>query len=400
MAIWHQLIVGIRSLVSPSSRNRDLADEVQQYLEEATAALVASGLSPEEAKRTARRQMGSTAVVQEQLRSFGWENSIRSFAADLRYALRQLRCNAGFTAVGAITLALGIGACTAIFSAVNPILFEPLPYPHANRILMIWGSYQGARSETAFGTYRELIQRSHSFETIAVFEPWQPAMTGGIQPERLNGQNVSASYFKVVGIAPLLGRDFQPSDDVDHGPKVVILSDNLWRRHFNSDPAVLGHSIKLDGDNYTVIGVMPQTFENVLSPSAEIWTPSQYSFQEIATNFDSWVWGNHLHIAGRLKPGIGRDEAVREIDAIAHTPLRDFPRPRWASLQHGLIVDSLQDDIAHDIKSALLAVFGAVILLLTIACVNVINLMLARNAQRRGEFSIRAALGEIGRAHV
>ncbi len=318
--------------------------------------------------------------------------AMRSLLHDIQYARRQMTKSPGFSVVAVLTLALGIGASTAIFSAVNPILLKPLPYPHASRIMMIWNTYHGARAEVAFGSYRELAQRNHSFEELAVFEPWQPTLTGNTQPERLNGQSVSASYFRVLGAAPVLGRDFLPSEDVFHGPKVAIVSDGFWRRQLNSNPTVLGAQVKIDGDDYTIIGVMPRNFENVLSPSAEIWTPVQYDTRQIAANFNSWAWGNHLHMAGRLKPGVSRSQAIQELEQIGRTPWSEFPRPRWASLQN-LIVDSLQDDIAHDVKPALFAVLGAVILVLTIACVNVINLLLARSGQRRGEFATRAALG-------
>ena len=393
MSLWRQLTRGLHSLIHRTSANQDVADEVQQYLEDATAAWMARGLSAEDAKRAVQLEMGSTTVVQEQVRSYGWENAVRTMASDLRYAVRQLRSNVGFAVVSVCTLALGIGASTAIFSALNPILFEPLPYPHAGRILMIWNTFQGTRSEIAFGTYRELAERNRSLDALAIFEPWQPAMTGGTQPERIEGQSVSASFFRVLGVAPSLGRDFHTGEDVRNGPRVVILSDALWRRHFQGDRAAIGRQIKLDDDNYTVIGVMPPRFENVLSPGAAIWTPVQYDTGQLATQFDTWAWGNHLHMAGRLKAGIRKDQAVGELAQIASTPWAEFPRPRWASLQHGLIVDSLQDDITHGVKPALLAVLGAVILVLLIACVNVVNLLLARNAQRQGEFAVRAALG-------
>jgi putative ABC transport system permease protein len=393
MSLWRQLTHGLRSLISRSQTDQDIGDEVEQYFEEATAAWRERGLSVEDAKRAARLESGNMAIVQEQVRSYGWENAFRIIGGDLRYAARQLRSNAGFTIVSVWTLALGIGATTAILSVVNPILFEPLPYPHPGRILMIWNTFHGARSEIAFGTYRELAQRSRSFATVTIFEPWQAAMTGGVQPERIEGQSVSANFFRVMGVAPFLGRDFQPSEDVFHGPRVVILSDRLWQRHFRGDRAMIGRQIKLADDNYTVVGIMPHTFENVLSPSAEIWTPLQYDTREITTNFNTWAWGNHLHMTGRLKPGISRDQAVRELAQIARTPWAEFPRPRSASLQHGLIVDSLQDDIAHSVRPALLAVLGGVMLILLIACVNVVNLLLARSAARRGEFAVRATLG-------
>jgi putative ABC transport system permease protein len=393
MSLWRQLTHGLRSLIHRAPVDQDIADEVQQYFEEAAAACRARGLSVEEAKRAARLEVGNVTVVREQVRSYGWENAIRTTATDLRYAVRQLRSNAGFTMVSVCTLALGISASTAIFSAVNPILFQPLPYPHANRILMFWNTFHGARSEVAFGTYHELVERSRSLDALATFEPWQPAMTGGTQPERIEGQSVSASFFRVLGVAPILGREFRAGEDVSNGPRVVILSDGLWRRYFHGDRAILGRQIKLDDDNYTVIGVMPPNFENVLAPSAAIWTPLQYDTRQIATQFDTWAWGNHLHMAGRLKPGISREQGVQEFAQIARTPWAEFPRPRSARLQNGLIIDSLQEDITHGVKPALLAVLGAVILVLLIACVNVVNLLLARNAQRRGEFAVRAALG-------
>jgi len=374
-------------------RNQEITEEIGQYFEEAAADWRARGLSEEEARRAARLECGNPVVAAEQVQSYGWENGVRTFLSDLRFAARQLCRNPGFAVISAITLALGIGASTAIFSAVNPILFKPLPYPHPGRILTIWNEYEGARSDIAFGIFRELQQRSHSFETMAIFEPWQPALTGGTEPERLDGQSVSAGFFHVLGVAPALGRDFRASEEGPNGSKVVILSNRLWQNLFHGDSAILGRQIKLDGDNYTVIGVMPRGFEDVLSPSAELWTPTQYDQQQITRDFNSWEWGNHLRMVGRLKPGVARARAISELDQIAHTPLPQFPRPRWASLDHGLIIDSLQKDVAHTVRPALLAVLGAVILLLVIACVNVVNLLLARSGQRFGEFALRGALG-------
>ena len=395
MSLWRHLTRGTRSLFHPSRANDDIAAEIHQYLEDATAAGLARGLSLEEAQRAARAEIGNIAPIHEQVRSYGWENTVRIFLFDLRYALRQLRHHPGFAVIGVVTLALGIGAGTAIFSAVNPILFSPLPYPHPNRVLMIWNTYQGARSELSFGSFYELAHRNRSFDSMTVFEPWQPTMTGESLPERLEGQSVSSTFFRVLGIAPKFGRDFSPSEEGSHAPRLVILSDRLWQRMFHGDRSIIGRPIKLDDDNYTVIGIMPAGFENVLSPSAEVWTTERYDAGVLATSAAtfSWEWGLHLHIAARLKPGIGMEQAFNELSQIARTPWPEFPRPRWASLSHGLIVDSLQDDIAHTVKPALLAIAGAVILLLTIACVNVVSLLLARSAQRRGEFAVRAALG-------
>ena len=393
MSLWRQLTYGLRGLMHQTEKNQQVGEEVQHYFEEATAVWKSRGLSAEDAKRAARLELGNMTVAQEQVRSYGWENVVRMFSSDVRFAARQLRNHPGFTIVGILTLSLGIGASTAIFSAVNPILFKPLPYPHPDRILMIWSTFQGARSDVAFGTYRELAERAHYFDAMAIFEPWQPAITGESQPERLEGQSVGASFFRVLGISPALGRDFLPSEDAFNGPKVVILSDKLWRRLFQGDPAILGETVRLDDNNYTVIGVMARNFEDVLMPSAEIWTPKQYDVRQITSDFNTGEWGNHLRMVGRLKPGVSRLQGVQELAQIAGTPWPQFPRPRWASLKHGLIVDSLQDDIAHTVKPALLAVLGAVIMVLAIAWFNVVNLVLARGSQRHGEFAVRGALG-------
>ncbi|MGH9773741.1 MAG: ABC transporter permease [Candidatus Acidiferrales bacterium] len=317
---------------------------------------------------------------------------------DLRYGLRMLAKSPGFTAVAALTLALGIGANTAIFSAVNAILFESLPYPDANRLMMIWDTFQGERSDVTFHTYREAAQRNRSFSEIAAMDVWQPTLTGPEEPERLDGQSVSASYFQVLGVKPEIGRDFQASDDVMNGAKVAILSYGLWQRRYSGDREILGRQITLDGDSYTVIGVMPRGFENVLESSSEIWSPLQYDTSHI-TNYQTGEWGHHMHMVGRLRQGLSTDQAKQDLDRIAHDPVPEFPRPPWASLKYGFIVNALQGDVTRGVRSALLAIFGAVTLVLLIACVNVTNLLLARGAQRRGEFAMRAALGA-GRARV
>ena len=383
----------LRNLFSRRQADAELDEEVRGYVEMAADERVRNGAGTREALREAKMESGGVEQVKEQTREVRAGHFLETLWQDIRYGARMLRKSPGFTAVAVLTLALGIGANTAIFSAVDPILFEPLPYPHSERIMMIWGVFQGARSQVTFFNYRELLQRNHSFDALAIFEPWQPTMVGGAEPERLEGQNVSYGFFRAVGVEPAMGRDFLPSDDIYQSAPVAILSYGLWQRRFGSDRSIVGGQITLDGSAYTVIGIMPRGFENVLDPAAEIWSPeSQYNPASIKDT-NTGEWGNHLSIVARLRPGVTFAQAKTDIEMIARAPVPDYPRPRWASLRLGFIVDSLQADITRGVKPALLAVLGAVMLVLLIACVNVTNLLLARGAQRRGEFAMRAALG-------
>ncbi len=388
MGLWRHLTRGLRVLANRPAADQDAADEVAHYLERATAAHLARGLSRDEAVRAARLETGNVTSVTQEVRSFGWENAVEYLRADLRFAARRLRSEPGFTAVAAITLAVGIGATTAILSAVNPVLFQPLPYRDADRIVALSDAgNDGSRVPLTFGTYREVEARTRSFEALAVYKPWQPTLQGAAVPERLDGQRVGAAFFRALGVTPAQGRDLQPADDQPGAPDVVLLSDGLWQRRFGADPATVGRIVTLDGDSFLVVGVMPPNFDNVLAPGADVWAPLKYEMGQ------GPAWGHHLQGIGRLRAGTDITGARAELDAMARTPVPEFARPAWAALPNGFIVTGLKDDVIRGVKPALVIVLGAVVLLLAIVCVNVTNLLLARGVRRRAELALRAALG-------
>jgi putative ABC transport system permease protein len=393
MSLWRQLMHGLRVLTHQEAADRDVADEVQDYLEQATAALEESGRSPADARRAARLEFGNPTVVREEVRSYGWEHLFGTLGADLKYAGRQLPHNPGFALVSILTLALGIGASTAIFSAVNPILFQPLPYPHADRLMMIQEMRNnGSPRLPTFATFRGLTEGSHSFDAMAVIKPWQPTMIGTGQPERFEGQRVSAGYFRTLGVLPSVGRDFETLDDQFRGPNVVVLSERLWRRRFAGDGTILGRQVTLDDVPFTVIGVMPASFENVLAPSAELWAPLQY---DPSLPPEGREWGHHLRMVGRLRRNASANQARSELKEILRPFARIYAKGYdcCGGAPDSMAIIRLQNEITRSVKPSLLAVLGAVGLVLLIVCVNVTNLLLARSARRRSEFALRAALG-------
>jgi putative ABC transport system permease protein len=395
LANWiYTLPLKLRLLFQRRDVDQELDEELHYHIESKTEAYIAKGLSAEEARRAALIDLGGVEQTKEAVRDQRIGNWLHSVFSDCRYGIRQLRKSPAFTAVAILTLALGIGATTAIFSAVNSILFQSLPYPQANRIVSIW-EIRNDRSHYAvtFGMYRGLLPQQHSLESIAVVRPWQPTLTGAAQPERLEGQRVSASYLHVLGVSPLLGRSFDASEDQLHGPNVVILSDALWRRRFGADPGIIGRQITLDesesfaeSTSYTVIGVMSRNFENVLAPEAELWVPLQYDISQ------GRAWGHHLQMVGRLQPGVRPADASRELTVLGKIVLDDqHPVSYGKDIRFNVL--SLQDDLTSGVRPALLAIVAAVLLLLVIACVNVTNLLLARGVLRQGEFAVRSALG-------
>jgi putative ABC transport system permease protein len=304
--------------------------------------------------------------------------------SDLRYAIRSLLKNRRFSLVAIAALALGIGANAAIFSVVNTVLLQPLPYPDAARLVRVCREFQGGMGCAESIPKYMAAARARSLDTIAAYDFAGPGLNlaGAGLPQQIKGIHVTASYFRVFGATPALGRTFTADEDRVGGPRVAVLANGLWSSHFGSDPAIAGKTILLNGDPYTVVGVLGARFRS--EPAADVFIPLQ-------ADPNSTNQGHYLSVAGHLGPGVTLEQARAEMKLLGDQFRRD--NPKWMGDKEQAGVFSMQEVAVRDVRPMLLILLGAVGLVLLIACANVANLLLARAAGRQREVAIRAAIG-------
>jgi putative ABC transport system permease protein len=353
----------------------DLDDELQFHLEEAVQANMAAGMSPQEARYAALQRLGNVTLVKEDSRRVWLLPALEALVQDLRYGARILRKNPGFTTVATLTLALGIGANTAIFSMVNAALLKRLPYPHQERLYSLRGGH-------SLPDVMDTAQMTHAFESLGAYAGWGLDMTGHGEPKRLDAALVAGELFPALGVRAAMGRTFDAKDDAARTP-VVVLSHRVWQQTMQSDGSAVGKVLTLSGQQYTVIGVMPPEFK-LPDGTSDVYLPFRVGYPEAAN-----ARGAHFMTpVGRLRADVTRPQAQLELDALGKKLGALYPTEART-----FVLQPLHERMVHDVRTPLLVLWSAVACVLLIACSNFASLLLARVAARAGEMKVRSALG-------
>ena len=374
---------------------KQLDDEVCAYVDMVTDERIAAGMSPSEARRTALAESGGLEQVKQAVRDHRAGTGIELIWQDLRFALRQLRKSLGFAITAVLTLALGIGSTTVIYSLVDGVLLRPLPLPHPERLVAAYTQEthtgeQPTWEHTSYPNYLDWRDRNQTFSGIAVVDGDQRLVSraNGSEGALANVNRVSANYFDVLGIQPQLGRNFA-SDEDQPGRHITVISYGFWQRVFAGDPRALGATVLISDTAYTVIGIMPKGFIEPRSDSADLWTSFALNLEGNAPGGKAREAGI-AEVVGRLKPGVTPQQASADLSEIQSNLAREYPENRFRA---SVALQSKLADLTGNIRPALLLFMAAVLAVLLIVCTNISGLMLARTMKRRGEMALRAALG-------
>jgi predicted permease len=393
MAIWRRLESWLSWFrwYRRQARDADLARELRDHLDLEAEEQQAAGLSPEEAAHSAHRALGNTLMIEEDVRAAWGFQWLETLVQDVHYGLRQLRRSPGFTVVVVLTLGLGIGADTAMFSLVDHVLLQPLPFAQPDRLVAITDWY-------AQGALVAMRTNLHSMDVAAYWEGQELNLIGLGEPVRLYGTAVSGNLFSLLGVRPEIGRTFSADEDEPGKDNVVILSHALWLQRFGGDPNVIGRWITLEGQGRQTVGVMPAGFQIASTMHAtpmrraapvQFWIPLHLDPRAVG----AYWGGNFMPVIGRLRPGVTLEQAYSELLAYIPRMRGMFPWKMPNSLWASSTVIPLQEGLVGGVSTKLLLLFGATAFVLMIACVNVANLLLARSATRQKEIAMRAALG-------
>ncbi len=394
MSIARQVLHGFRNLLRRKNADEDVADEVESFLAEAKADYEARGVTPQNAARATRTALGSSTALREEVRSYGWENTVDCILQDLKYTLRRLRATPGFTLVSIATLALGLGATSAIFSVVNGVLLKPLPYVHPEQLVAVWMTAPGvkiAHLNMGPSVYFTMCDEERAFQAVSIFASGSTTV-GKIHPEEVQAVFATHELLPILGMKPQLGRLFAAADDDPKNARTAMLSDGYWRSHFGGDGSVLGSQLLIEGNPVSIIGILPPSFQ-FMDQKADLLVPMR--FDRAKTNLGVF---SYLGV-GRLKPGVTLKQADADLARMLPLVLQRFPPP--AGYTAKMFEDAriapnlklLKDDWVGDIGNTLWMLMATVGIVLLIACANVANLLLVRTEGRQQELAVRAALG-------